>query len=120
MYSRIKYSIRTTWSPRGRAMIVTSPGPPDSIAHPNGDRAWIVVGPASPTVTLVVAATARSTSSPSTIATSMNKILAENTNRPFMKFLTRQEPCDLLAPVSGAFLIPGLRIQARMLPAPAR
>ena len=46
MYSRIKYSIRTTWSPRGRAMIVTGPGPPDSIAHPDGDRAWIVVGPA--------------------------------------------------------------------------
>lgn len=46
MYSRIKYSIRTTWSPGGRAMIVTSPGPPDSIPHLDGDRAWIVVGPA--------------------------------------------------------------------------
>ena len=44
--ARIEYSIRITWSPGRRAVIVASPSPIDDIADPDGDRARVEDRPA--------------------------------------------------------------------------
>ena len=120
MYSRIKYSIRTTWSPRGRAMIVTGPGPPDSIAHQDGDRAWIVVGPA-----LSDSNTGGRCHGEIDIEPEHDRDQREQNSGREHKSTVHEVSYtlgafDLSAPRFRRFPDPGLRIQARMLPAPAR
>ena len=101
-------------------MIVTGPGPPDSIAHPHGDRAWIVVGPA-----LSDSNTGGRCHGEIDIEPEHDRDQREQNSCREHKSTVHEVSYtlgafDLSAPRFRRFPDPGLRIQARMLPAPAR